>query len=458
MEKSQTKDTVNKRALWLSLIPLFVTVCAIAGLYYAFVIKDAAPKVLRIATDIPGSAKNELIEAIGQQLEKNVEGLKVIFVATTGTEENIHLLEKGKVDVAAIPADALARPNFSLIAALYPDTYHFLVHADSKISSLHDIERKLIAVPPVTSAAYRSFWILVGQYGLSPELIRAHPMTPQEAFTAIRKNQIAAMFYTRPPANRRTRWIAEAVRVRLLDIDQAKAMAVRYGSLTAVTIPKGIYAGKPPLPARDIQSVATQSILITRSDLSFEIARALTAVMFDNRRELTVNSRLATFITKPDLEAASILPIHPGARAFYDRDQPSFWQTNAEPIGVVISIIAILISGFMWLKRRWEERQKGRIDVYNLELVNLTENARASNTIADLAVHKTALFDMLSNVVRDLDEDKIDGDGFHFFAFTWEAAFSVITEKERQMGVQSQIPPEMAAKLARKKKRSGVSA
>ncbi len=454
MTKNQPKDTVNKRAMLGALIPFAISIVVLGALYYSFFVKDAGPQQVRFATGVPGSATQELIEAIGNQLQSSSENIVVSFVTTSGTEENIRLLKRGDVDVAAIPSDAITRPNFSLIASLYPDTYHFIVHADSNINSLHDLPGKRIAVPLESSSAYRSFWYLIGQYGVSPESVLAKPMTTAMAFEAIRTRKIDAVFYMRPPANRRTRWIAEAARVKILPIDQAAAMALRRDALSPITIPKGLYGGQPPIPAQATPSVAANRILITRSDFPEDVIRELTSVMFEKRRDLIINSRLASFITKPHIETGTILPVHPGALSFYDRDQPTFLQENAEPIGVLFSIFAVMVSGGMWLKRRWEEGQKGRIDVYNLELIQITESARASNSASKLSKQKDKLFDMLSNVVRDLDEDKIDGEGFHFFAFTWEAAFSVINTKEKEMGTAIPIPAEAVVALKKIKSKS----
>jgi len=155
--KRQQKDTVNKRAMLGALIPFAISIAVLGVLYYSFFVKDAGPQQVRFATGVPGSATQELIEAIGNQLQLNSENVVVSFITTSGTDENIRLLEKGDVDVAAIPSDAITRPNFSLIASLYPDTYHFIVHADSNINSLHDLPGKRIAVPLESSSAYLVF-------------------------------------------------------------------------------------------------------------------------------------------------------------------------------------------------------------------------------------------------------------------------------------------------------------
>jgi len=451
MSNDKQKENINKSAMFRAAIPLILSVIVLGSLYYAFFIREKDPEILRIATGLQGSTTQELMEAIGSQLQANNKNIKVIYVETKGTSQNIKFLDENKIDVAAIPSDIIARPSFSLVATLYPDTYHLIVREDAGINTIHDLPSKIIAVPPTSSGAYRSFWYLIGQYGLSPEAIKARSMSPNEAFTALRKNKIDAMFYLAPPANRQTRWIAEAVRVKLLPIDQANAMALRRHALNPAIIPKGIYAGRPPVPPTDIQTVSANRILITRRDVPDHLIRALTATMFENRRELTTNSILATFISQPDMSKGTILPVHPGAVSFYDRNQPSFFQQNAEPIGVIMSVIAVMLSGLLWVKRRWEERQKGRIDVYNLDLLDITEAARAANTPQELDTSRNNLFDMLTQVVRDLDDDKIDGEGFHFFAFTWEAACAVISEKERKFGIKNTLLNDAKENLTRLK-------
>jgi hypothetical protein len=180
------------------------------------------------------------------------------------------------------------------------------------------------------------------------------------------------MFVMRAPGNRRLKWLADAAAIDIIEIDQADAMRVKRPALKSVTLPRGVYSGTPAIPDRDITTVAADRILVTRAAVPEDVVRQVTTILFENQRELSLSSRLAGFVQQPDLSGATLLPIHPGAIAFYNRDQPSFFQENAEPIGVTVSVTAILMSLLLWAKRRWEEGQKGRIDVYNLDLVQMT--------------------------------------------------------------------------------------
>ncbi len=440
-------DTVNRRGLLLAFIPVVLSALIAGGLLYYFYVLKAPPPVVRIAADRTGSDIRELLEAVAKLTEDRDGDLRVELVSSDDPATNIQLLEKGEVDFAAIPADAVTRPSFSLVANLFPDTYHVLVRADSGIRSVHDLEGKRIAVPFYTTAAYRSFWFMIGQYGLNPERMRPLPLTQKQALMALRKGEVQGMFLMVPPGDRHVRWLAETTDIRLLPLEQAEAMSKRRSALRTIVLPKGLYAGSPPLPAEDTVSVAAARMLVTRSDVDPDIVKMFTSVLFENRRDLSIYSHLANLISKPDLEKGTILPVHEGAMAYYNRDQPSFLQENAEVIGVLFSIMAVLFSGIMWLRRRWLERQKGRVDVYNLDLVDIGRLAREAKSVEELTELRSRLYAMLEQVVHDLDEDRIDGEGFHYFAFTWEAALQAIRSAERRLGVET---PDDADEARRK--------
>jgi hypothetical protein len=206
--------------------------------------------------------------------------------------------------------------------------------------------------------------------------------------------------------------------IEIVEIDQAAAMQVKRPALKTVTLAKGVYSGTPAISDRDITTVAADRILVTPNAVPEEVVRRVTATLFENQ---------------PALSGATLLPVHPGAAAFYNRDQPSFFQENAEPIGVAISVAAILASPLLWAKRRWEEGQKGRIDVYNLDLLRVTETARTSASVSELDRLRSGLFEMLDQVVNDLDKDRIDGQGFQYFAFTWRVALDAITARQAEL-------------------------
>ncbi len=429
---SRSRDTVNRRGLLLALIPLLLSVLALAGWLYASH-DNTAGTTWKIGAERRGSDNYELLQALAEKAASPADGIRLAVFQTAGSSESLKLLEDGIIDFAAIPADAISRPDLAMVANLYPDTYHLIARRDAGIASVRDLVGKRVGLPPITSSEYRSFWYIIDQYTVQPERFTARPYDQDDAIIALRNREIDAMFVMRAPGNRRLKWLADAAQIDIIEIDQAAAMQVKRPALKQVTLAKGVYSGTPAIPDRTITTVAADRILVTRTTVPDDVVRRVTATLFENQRELSLSSRLAGFVSQPATGGATLLPVHPGATAFYNRDQPSFFQENAEPIGVTVSVAAILMSLLLWAKRRWEEGQKGRIDVYNLDLLRMTAEARSATSAAALAKLRVDLFEMLDRVVHDLDKDKIDGQGFQYFAFTWRVALDAITAREQEL-------------------------
>jgi TRAP transporter TAXI family solute receptor len=416
----------------LALVPLLLSVLALGGwLYYTS--SKPEPRTWKIAADRRGSDNFEFLEALAEQVTRAEGEIRLKVFQTAGTSESLKLLVDGIIDFAAIPADAISRPDMAMIANLYPDTYHLIARRDSGIKNVRDLAGKRVGLPPLTSSQYRSFWYIIDQYTIQPERFTARTYQHDDAIVALRNREVDALFVMRAPGNRRVKWLADAAAIDIIEIEQADAMRVKRPALKTVTLPRGVYSGTPAIPDRDIITVAADRILVTRAGVPDDIVRHVTATLFENQRELSLSSRLAGFVRQPQLDGATALPIHPGAIAFYNRDQPSFFQENAEPIGVTVSVTAILMSLLLWAKRRWEEGQKGRIDIYNLDLVRMTEQARNATSVEQLEELRRNLFEMLDRVVNDLDQDKIDGQGFQYFAFTWRVALDQIVTRLRDL-------------------------
>jgi TRAP transporter TAXI family solute receptor len=428
----QSRDTVNRRGLLLALIPLLLSVLALAGWLYASH-DDTADRTWKVGAERRGSDNYELLQALADKATSDGEGIRLTVFQTAGSSESLKLLEDGIIDFAAIPADAISRPDLAMVANLYPDTYHLIARRDAGIASVRDLVGKRVGLPAITSSEYRSFWYVIDQYTVQPERFIARPYDQDDAIIALRNREIDAMFVMRAPGNRRLKWLADAAQIDIIEIDQASAMQVKRPALRPVTLAKGVYSGTPAIPDRTITTVAADRILVTRAAVPDDVVRQVTATLFENQRELSLSSRLAGFVSQPALTGATLLPVHPGAIAFYNRDQPSFFQENAEPIGVTVSVAAILMSLLLWAKRRWEEGQKGRIDVYNLDLLRMTSDARTATTGEALDKLRTDLFEMLDRVVHDLDSDKIDGQGFQYFAFTWRVALDAINGRKAEL-------------------------
>ena len=142
---------------------------------------------------------------------------------------------------------------------------------------------------------------------------------------------------------------------------------------------------------------------------------------------------LADEIAIPDAATGLSVPFHEGAESFYQRDEPSFLQENAEPLALMVTVLAMLISTGFALRTRIVANRKNRADTYNYQLLELANEAREAETPAQIKACKESLHKIRETVVVALDTDEVSEEGFQSFAFLWESVRTGIDERAAEL-------------------------
>ena len=176
--------------------------------------------------------------------------------------------------------------------------------------------------------------------------------------------------------------------------------------------------------------VAVSALLVANKDVDPEVIRSITRVLYEHRNELiSLNPRTAA-IESPDISRNLGFPLHDGASAYYNQDEPGFFVEYAEPMGLLLSV-SILLASSIWQVRLWlVGRQKNRADAYNLEILDLIEQVDRAQSLDELQDLRQKLFSILKKVVVDLDIDRISPESFQSFTFPWEVAITTIRHQE----------------------------
>lgn len=416
---------MNRRFTFLILLSLGLVVAL--GIY---IVGDRT-QVHRL-TIAAGSKQGEsyiFSQAMAQVVAKYQPHIQIQVLETKGSEENIELLEQQKVQLAMAQADTPTLPSARIVSFLFPDTFQLVVTEKSGIQDVSDLRGKRIALPPEGGGQYKSFLFLAEHYRLKLSDLRYTAITEQQADRTFRNNQVDAVFRVRPPGNKSILKLVQNGGGRIVAIDQATAMKIKQPAIEAAFIPKGAYQGDPPIPAIPLPTVAVQRLFLANKNVDEEIVRQITSILYERRQDLAATIPVASYISPPTTLSGTNLPIHPGAQAYYDREKPSFLQSNADYLGLILTLI-LLIGSWVWnLKLRIDRRQKNTGDKYNQKLVQLIEEIYQSdiNRVGEI---RRELFVMLKEVVHELDEDRIASESFQSFTFTWEAALTAVRDRE----------------------------
>jgi uncharacterized protein len=386
---------------------------------------------LTIATGGKDGEYYRFAVTLADVVERHHPHIQIEVQESEGSQQNMERVANQTVDLALVQNDTPVQPDVRAIAYLFPEVFHLVVRSTANIQTVDDLRGKRIALMPRGSGSYALFWVLARHYDLAETDFQPLPMSPTEAYDALRQGQVDGLFRVIAMGSTSIRELLQTTQAALVPIDQDDSLRLLFPYLETHSIPKGTYSGSPAIPADDIPVVGVRAVLVTHTAVDSRVVKDITKTLFEFRNELVSAYPRAAMIRLPEAGTNLGLPLHPGARAYYEQDQPSFWVEYAEPIGLLFSVSVLLASGF-WQFRLWLlERQKNRADMYNLKILEMIDRVQKTQSFQELDAIREELFEIFNRVVVDLDNDKISPQSFQSFTFPWEVAINTIRHHER---------------------------
>lgn len=416
-------------------------ILVVAGLYIYF--DQTRVHTVRIGTSGAGNISYTFSEALAKVVARENPQIRLEFVETKGSAENMQLLQEGKVDLAVVQNDTPAAPEARLVASLYPQLFHLIVPVNSPIENVADLKGKRVGTPAAGGSSYAAFLILMEHYDLKPEDFAAFEnLSSAQLVDGLRNGQLDAVFGADAMGEERPTKLVGSGFARLVPVDQGAAMRLTRPYIESLTIPKGAYKANPPLPAEDLSTVGIQVSLVAHKDLKAGITEEITRLLFDYRLELAAAAPQLTALRSPQESESVTIAVHDGATAFYERDKPGFLAENPDYIALIITLITMGISGLVTVRSMLSKSQKKRADQYNEEIVTLMEQVQGSVDPERLGRVERRLFDMFKDFVDDMDHDRISNDSAESFMLAWNQAIQSVRHRQLLTGSRSyeQLP------------------
>ena len=425
-----TLNNINR----LIIAVVFLSLLAVTSFFAWNYFKKEDTKTLVIGA---GSKKGEaykFAQAIAEVTAKHFPDLHIKIKETAGSKENMELLESGQIDLATVQADIEAVPSARIISNLYPDMFQLIVRKDANINTFHDLKGKRMALPTKGGGQWVSFWSTAHYYGVFESDIENITLSSSASVDAIINGEIDAIFKVRAPRNQTISNIISSCPSKLIPIHQAAAMQLKQPSLHVGEIPAGAYSGNPLIPEQDLPTIAVNRLLIGHKNADNDAVKIITQVLFERRLELLKTTPLAGFISQPNWNAGTFIPIHDGALSFYNRENPSYFVENADFLALIMSVIIMFGSTLLGLRKKISGNQKNLADRHTQEIISIMDAVNSKETISTPFINqqKSKLQSMLSEVINELDKDQMSAEGFQFFSFTWDKANDLLKDKEQE--------------------------
>ena len=224
----------------------------------------------------------------------------------------------------------------------------------------------------------------LAQYDVPLASVRRVPLTLAELSRAVEHKDIDAVLAVGVPGAEGLTEAVNAVAVAgqgqpvFLPIAEAKAIAQRSPAFEGVEVMRGAFGGAQPKPAEDFETLGVTTRLVARTDLGNEVAGALIRLMLAARPAIAARIPIANRIEAPPADKGAALPVHPGALAFLDGEEQSFFDKYSDAFYIGAMCLSVLGTGLAAVASRLTRNRSTDADKILRRLIELARAARSA--------------------------------------------------------------------------------
>jgi uncharacterized protein len=287
-----------------------------------------AQEQLSIATGGTGGVYFPMGGGLAEVINAQVDGYSATAEVTGASVENMGLIATGDADLALALADTVQQaytgtgrfegqqlPMVRGLASMYANMIHIVALEGSGITSLSDLRGKRVSVGAPGSGTEVNAGAILAANGITYDDIEEQRLNFNETADALANGDIDAGFWSVGAPTSSILNLATTNGITLIALSDAEIDAARAAdaAFAVTTLPGGTYNGVDA----DTKVLGVPNVLVVSSEMSDDLAYAITSAMFENIADLIAVHPAANETTVPFTMTATPIPLHPGAIRYY---------------------------------------------------------------------------------------------------------------------------------------------
>jgi hypothetical protein len=229
-----------------------------------------------------------------------------------------------------------------------------------------------------------------------------------------------------------------------IPISEADALAARRPVYESTEIVAGAFGGNPPRPAESVDTIGFSYYLVARNTLSDQLVGDFAKMLLSARNAILSEFPSARLIKAPETDKDSAVSVHPGAAAYYDGEQKTFFDRYSDYLYLGVMLISILGSTAAALASR--ARAGARQERYAVltRLTELMTEARNALTLDRLQAVEDEVERILVDTLQHIEAERPDETWLRGFSLALEQVRHVIAERRAALATQVPLVPQSA--------------
>lgn len=375
---------------WLMLLVPAAALVTFAFWVTTRFIQPAPPDSLVITTGAADGAYHRYAERYREILAR--DGVRLDLRTSAGSVENLARLKDDESGVevgfaqgglgvlsAAPLADGAEETILYSLANLYHEPVWVFHRLKRDPARLGELAGARIAVGAEGSGVRKVALDLLAAHGVDARTATLGPLAGGAALDALGKGDLDALFLIAAAESPAVKRALAMPQVKLLDLENAQALARRFPYLKPITLYQGVIDLAANQPARDVRMIATQANLVIREDLHPALAYLLLEAAVEVHGTPGLFHQPGEFPTP----LATDWPLADEAKRYFKSGRPflqrylPFWVANLveRMLVLIVPIVAVLVPLFRLLPAVFSWRQTMRINRWYGELKFLEHDA-----------------------------------------------------------------------------------
>jgi TRAP-type uncharacterized transport system substrate-binding protein len=322
-----------------------------------------------------------------------------------------------------------------------------------KLDKISQLAGQRIGVVTGNEATAGLLNIVLKHYGVPLDKVQVSQIEPKDIASAIADKQVDVLFVAGPAAGHA---IGEAVAAAtrnavapgFIEIDQADAIAKRDPAFDSINIEAGMFRGNPPAPADNLKTLSFPEYLVARKTWRHDGITTLARLVYSSRQALAAAIPGEVKIEAPSTDKDADVIVHPGALAYLNDDQKSFFEKYGDYIFYGLLIFPIFGSVIAGASSYFHRSGRTRRLRLLQRLIDIVRKAHAAPTLEALDQLQIDADNLLITILHQSEHDNYDETAQISFSLALDQVRFAIAARRAVLLEQGAGQTKTAAKAA----------
>jgi TRAP transporter TAXI family solute receptor len=415
------------RRIWI-IVAAAVAIIAIIAAVWAYLER---PVTLTAAVD-PNTEDAALLSAVGEQFKRERASVRLQVKELSGSDVIQAAFEGKQANLAVIRGDRTIPIEARAVAVMRTDALLLMARSGSRIQAPADLAGKRIGLVG-NDADQSQLTAILSHYNVASSWTTVR--IPPEGLANALGQGIDAVAVAGPITGK---LMADAVAAFgnrgpvFVPIDQAEALAQRLRVYESIEIPAGMFGGNPAKPGESLKTIGFSDYLLAHSDISEQVIAELARRMFSARRRLAQQYPALTLITAPNTSKDSTVPPHPGAAAYFNDAERSFFDRYGDWVYILAMVASVLGSIAAGLSNYIGNASLRRRGIAK-RLSALLKQARGANNTDALARIEAEADKIVGRAMVLIESGKLPADSLASFSLSFDLVRRAVAERRAHL-------------------------